>query len=184
MIATTTTAGATSGRKETETTPVAASDLRTSILAGKGRRRSLARKIFRLLPLEDGHFPLRLSVSLALSYFYLVSSASLTFSLPFSSLPPPVLSLFHSLFGTTPLIYPSSFLSPRLISLSSSSSHPLPVSFFFYPLLASVTLCHHLLLASSLSFSHSLSRIGEEGGSELSDLSVSFRLACRTSGIS
>ncbi|EGI69779.1 hypothetical protein G5I_01320 [Acromyrmex echinatior] len=33
------TAAATSERKETETTPVAASDLRTSILAGKGRRR-------------------------------------------------------------------------------------------------------------------------------------------------
>ena len=39
-----------------------------------------------------------------------------------------------------------------------------------------LTLCLRLFLASSLSFSHSLSRVEEEG-SELSDLSVSFRLA-------
>lgn len=96
--------------------------------------------------MEDGHFPLRLSVSLALAFFYLVPLRRslflylfLRFLLPFS--------LFHSLFGTTPFnisvfLSPASFNIPRFILVASSIRLLLFLSPFsvFDPLLPSPSL--------------------------------------------
>lgn len=103
-------------------------------------------------------------------------SFSLRFLLPCSLSFPLWHYAFYISFSRS--IYPSSFLPLRLISLSPSSSHPLSVSFFLYPLLASLTLCHRLPLASSLSLSLSLSicRESEKKGQNLAiclSLSVS-----------
>lgn len=123
-------------RTTTSRTPApsdAASDLRTSILAGKGRRRSLARKIFRLPPLEDAiphvsllssAFPWR-GPSVLLARFFPIIFLRFLLPLVLS------LSLFPSSALSCLLIYPSSSLPLRLISFGFFSSHTLhpPPSF-------------------------------------------------------